>query len=219
MRKLFLILLALPLSLNGCAQRQQQPDLPYDAWYIGLLAPNYMEAWIETVDVVDQRGLVFQRVHGGLPAMQRPANNKGNPKGWPRRPGSGAGKYLTGIDLPEIIFVRWQSQVEPQTYNVRINIPAWVRKEMLKPQRAYCPTDGKWTDNNYREFITIGLAPGGIAKAWLNGPCLEPIEIVREEGAIAKAGPYEGTSGGKYRPLSEISKKYVDTHGVPYGSW
>ena len=48
------------------------------------------------------------------------------------------GENLPGIDLPEIIFVRWQSLVEPQTYNVRINIPQWVREEMLKPERAYC---------------------------------------------------------------------------------
>jgi hypothetical protein len=215
----YLLLILVLAPLIGCSHRQQQPDLPYRAWHIGLLAPNYMEAWIETVDVVDQRGLVFQRVHGGLPAMQSPPNHKGNPKGWPKRPGSGAGKDLPGIDLPEIIFIRWQSLAEPQTYNVRINIPAWVREEMLKPQRGYCYLTGKLTDGKYRLNIIVGLAPGGIAKTWLSGPCLDPIEISREEGAIAKAGPYEGKSNGEYYFLSDEAKNYIKTYGIPYGSW
>ena len=76
---------------------------------------------------------------------------------------------------------------------------------------------GKLTQ--YRENITIGLAPGGIAKAWVAGPCLEPIEIGRFEAHVSKVGPYEGTSGGKHRPLTETSKAYIEQFGVPYGSW
>jgi hypothetical protein len=66
---------------------------------------------------------------------------------------------------------------------------------------------------------TFGLAPGGIAKAWVGGLCLEPIEIGRFEGVISKVGPYDGKSGGKHRPLSATSKAYIESHDVPYGSW
>ncbi|MNZ38419.1 hypothetical protein D3C78_558950 [compost metagenome] len=211
-------LLGALLALNACASGGQ-PQLPCHACYVGLLAPNYIEVWVESVDVVDRRGLVFEQVHAGVVAIQTPPDNSGNPSGWPQRVGAGSGKNLSGIDLPEIIFVRWQSLVEPQTYNVRINIPAWVREEMLKPRRGYCHFQAKWRDDEYRTDITIGLAPGGIAKVWVAGPCLEPLEVGRFEGAVSKLGPYDGLTEGEHYPLSDTSRAYIETHGVPYGSW
>ena len=214
-----LLPLLLALALGGCASGPAKPKLPYDAWFVGLLAPNYMEVWVESVDVIDQRGLLYRRVAGGTAAIQRPPNNKGNPRGWPSSPGGGAGKHLPGIDLPETILVRWQSLVEPQTYNVRIPIPQWVRDEMRKPYRAYCHFDRAWIDDQYRKNIAIGLAPGGIAKAWVGGPCLTFIEIGRFVGKVSEIGPYDGQSGGKHRPLTETSKAYIEQFGVPYDSW
>ncbi|WP_313025317.1 DUF2931 family protein [Pseudomonas lopnurensis] len=208
----FLLACALFL-LGGCATSQGQPGLPYRAWFAGVFAPDHMEVWVESVDVIDRRGLAYERVSGGVPSYA------GSVAGWPPHPSGGAGKNLPGIDLPEIIFVRWQSLVEPQTYNVRINIPEWVRQEMLKPDSAYCRWDGKVIDGLYRKVITIGLAPGGIAKAWVGGPCLDSIEIGRFEAAISKAGPYGGKSDGHYYFLSDEAKAYIEQHGVPYDSW
>ena len=127
---------------------------------------------------------------------------------------------MSGIDLPEIIFVRWQSLVEPQTYNVRIDIPQWVRDEMVRPQRAYCRWGEQWVDD-YRNSITIGMAPGGIAKVWLGGPCLGLKEIGRFQGQIEKLGPSQGRTDGKYAwpDLEPESKAYIQKHGIPYGSW
>lgn len=217
-----LLLWLVAVFLNGCASGQGQPNLPYGAWNIGLLAPNYMEVWVESVDVIDRRGLVFERVHGGNVAMRSPANNAGNPA-WPslERVGSGKSKGMPGIDLPEFIFVRWQSLVEPQTYNVRINIPHWVRDEMLKPNEiADCGRKDKRLIVDYRELITIGLAPGGIAKVWLQGPCLAPVEIGRFEGKISKDGPDMGNNNGHYAyPITPESKTYIEQFGIPYGSW
>ncbi|MBV7550681.1 DUF2931 family protein [Pseudomonas sp. PDM26] len=53
------LLIGLLLSLCACASEPQppaQPNLPYDSWYVGLAAPRFMEVWVETVDVLDQRG-------------------------------------------------------------------------------------------------------------------------------------------------------------------
>jgi hypothetical protein len=210
-----LLLWAIALLLSGCANGQGRPDLPYRDWSIGLLAPSYMEVWVESVDVIDRRGLVFERVHGGI------VSYTGNPVGWPRLP-AGGGKSISGVDLPEIIFVRWQSLAEPQTYNVRINIPLWVREEMVKPKEvADCSRkEPRPTIIDYRDGITIGLAPGGIAKAWLGGGCVESIDLGRFVGAVSKVGPDMGKNNGRYAyPLTPESKAYIEKFGIPYGSW
>ncbi|MCP1603819.1 DUF2931 family protein [Pseudomonas citronellolis] len=199
------------LTLTGCANGYGRPKLPYDAWYIGIAAPRYMEVWVESVDVVDQRGLAFERVHAGVAGYTR------KPEGWHN--GGGSMKSIGNVDLPEIIFVRWQSLVEPQTYNVRINIPQWVRDEMVKPQQAYCIGRKVW-ETGYRDSISIGMAPGGIAKVWVGGPCLAFKEIGRFQAKIDKRGPNEGLSDGEYyRPPTEAARKYIQEHGIPYGSW
>ncbi|MCY1314304.1 hypothetical protein D9M70_649290 [compost metagenome] len=73
---------------------------------------------------------------------------------------------------------------------------------------------------DYARIISIGMAPGGIAKAWVLGPCLEPKEIGRFHAKIDKRGPYEGKSGGNYyRPPTAASQDYIRQHGIPYGSW
>ncbi|WP_438301818.1 DUF2931 family protein [Pseudomonas sp. NMS19W] len=193
-------------------------SLPYDAWRLGFSAPSYMEVWIETADVVDIKGQVYRRAMSGTAAIQTPPHNTGNPKGWPVKPGWGKGKYVTGADLPKKIYVRWQSLVEPQTYQMGIDIPESAREVMRKEEKAYCAADGKWI-TGYREALVIGLAPGGVAKLWALGPCLTPVEITRVQAEIDPRGPYEGESGGKHRPLSAVSKAYVEKFGVPYGSW
>ncbi|MEH6563803.1 MAG: DUF2931 family protein [Halopseudomonas sp.] len=212
------------LALTACSgasksQRPAAPELPYRTWEIGLLAPNYMEVWVESVDVLDQRGFAYERVHGGTSSIQNPPGNKGNPLGWPARPRVGATRPMTGIDLPQYIFVRWQSLVEPQTYNVRVDIPEWARKEMVTQHSAYCRFDGKYIQD-YRKVVTIGLAPGGVAKAWLQGDCSEHMDIGRFEAVVEPKGPYGGTSGGEYyRPPSERAQHYLDTHDIPFDSW
>ncbi|WP_285261507.1 DUF2931 family protein [Halopseudomonas bauzanensis] len=224
--KTLLLAFSLLVFLAGCTSqpvhdplRPPPPDLPYRTWQIGLLAPNYMEVWVESVDVLDQRGIGYYRVHGGVSSIQNPPDNRGDPRGWPARPGVGATRPMTGIDLPEMVFVRWQSLAEPQTYRVRIDIPEWVRQELVTPHSAFCRLDGQY-HTLYRRTVTVGLAPGGIAKAWLTGACLEPIAIGRFVGTIHPEGPYEGTSGGLYyRPPSEHAQRYLNTHEIPFDSW
>lgn len=221
-----LLCFSLLAFLAGCAgqpihdpRRPPPPDLPYRTWEIGLLAPSYMEVWVESVDVLDQRGMGYERVHGGVSSIQNPPDNRGNPNGWPARPGAGKTRPMTGIDLPEMIFVRWQSLAEPQTYRVRIDISEALRNEMITSYPAFCHFDGQHIQD-YRRVVTIGLAPGGIAKAWLSGDCLEPLEIGRFVGSIHPAGPYEGHSNGLYyRAPSEHAQHYLNTYGIPFGSW
>ncbi|MBO2930860.1 DUF2931 family protein [Metapseudomonas otitidis] len=205
--RLLIALLLLPLS--GCAS--DRPNLPYPTWYIGLGAPRYMEVWVESVDVVDRRNLAFEGVYGGV------ASYGAKTAGWWQ---GGAGSMpINNVDLPNIIFVRWQSLVEPQVYNVRINIPQWVRDEMVKPQRTVCVHSTE-EETQYRKDISIGLAPGGIAKVWVGGPCLKGKEIGRFVGVVERKGPSQGhTEGRFYRAPSEAARAYIEQHGIPYGSW
>ena len=131
----------LAIFLSGCASGQGRPDLPYDAWGIAVFTPEHMEIWIESVDVIDQRGLVFEWVYAGVGSIGAPPHLNGQPTGWTTKPG-GSSKDISGVDLPEFIFVRWQSLVEPQTYNVRIKVPEWVREEMVNPKKNTTSTAG-----------------------------------------------------------------------------
>ncbi|SEJ82857.1 DUF2931 family protein [Pseudomonas sp. NFR16] len=212
------------LLLSGCTAHSR--SMPYEAWRLGFFAPAYMEVWIETADVFDGSGLVYVQAVSGVPAISYPRAFstgiptvfKGKPNGWPQHMGWGKGKYVRGADLPKQIYVRWQSLVEPQTYHTRIDIPESIREIMRKGERTFCRATAKWI-TGYRKAIVIGLAPGGIAKAWVTGPCLSPIEVTRVQAKVDPVGPYDGKSGGKHRPLSPTSKAYIEKFGVPYGSW
>jgi hypothetical protein len=205
--RLLIALLLLPLS--GCASNA--PRLPYPTWFIGLGAPRHMEVWVESVDVVDRRNLAFEDVHGGVAAY----NNR--TEGW----WEGGGKMMpiNNVDLPNLIFVRWQSLVEPQVYKLRITIPQWVRDEMVKPQRTVCVHSTE-EETQYRKDISIGLAPGGIAKVWVGGPCLKGKEIGRFVAVVERKGPSQGQTEGRfYRAPSEAARTYIEQHGIPYDSW
>jgi hypothetical protein len=220
----------LPLTLSalivsGCTSGTRGP-LPYDAWRLGFFVPDYMEVWIETADTIGINGMGRIRVIGGYPSMGYPrafSNGhpevfRGDPKGWPERVGWGKGKYLKGADLPKQIYVRWQSLVEPQTYHTRIDIPESTREIMRKKENAFCRLTGK-TEVQYREGIVIGLAPGGIAKVWVVGPCLTPVEVTRVQAKVDPTGPNDGESNGQYDPPSAESRAYIEKFGVPYGTW
>lgn len=214
----WLLCLILTLGLAGCqTNAAPKPKLPYDAWYLGFLAPNYMEVWLELANFSDIDGRFFPNAMGGVVAMGQPASLSATAKGWPRRIGSGKGRYMTGLDLPYMVALRWQSMIEPQAYQVVFAIPDWARKKMVERLPAECPVSGRTSD--YRKDLTIGLAPGGVVKVWIMGPCLDPIEVLTLQAEIEPKGPYGGKSNGKYRPLSPVVKRYVDKYGVPYGSW
>jgi len=210
------ICLAVLLWLTGCAYGA--PRLPYDSWRLGLFAPNYMEVWIETADAVDVKNHVFRGAMSGVAAINTPKNLKGDPRGWPERPGAGKGKQVLGADLPRLLYVRWQSLVEPQTYDAYIVIPEIIQREMLKGEKTFCQADAKWI-TGYRNVLTVGLAPGGIARVWLMGACLSPIDVARVQGEVVKEGPYLGKASGYYRLPNAPSQAYIDKFGIPYGSW
>ncbi|WP_438866150.1 DUF2931 family protein [Pseudomonas abieticivorans] len=202
--------------LSGCTSGAGR--LPYDAWWLGLGAPHYMEVWIETADAVDINDRAFRRAMSGVGGSS-PKNLRGDPRGWPEHPGAGATKRVLGADLPRLLYVRWQSLVEPQTYEAYIVIPKATQQAMLKGEKTFCKADAKWI-TDYRNMLTVGLAPGGIARVWLGGQCLKPIDVARVQADVVKVGPSGGKNEGRYAlPLKPAAKTYIEKYGIPYGSW
>jgi hypothetical protein len=169
-----------------------------------------MEVWVETVDVIDRRGLRYFHVFGGV------ASYTGKVEGWHN--GTGKSKPINNVDLPDQIILRWQSLVEPQAYKITIQIPQWVRDEMIKPERVFCKADQEDV-TLYRNRINLGMAPGGIVKVWAGVACLGYKEIGRFQAEIEPLGPYRGESHGEYVPIEPENRAYVEQHGIPYGTW
>lgn len=200
------------ISLSACATGGLLPPvkLPYPAWYIGFAAPKHMEVWVESVDVLDQRGYVFFNVHAGVAGYTR------KPEGWHK--GTSGGKPISNVDLPDQLLLRWQSLVEPQAYKISIRIPQWVRDEMVRPERVLCQWNQQWK-TDYRETITLGMAPGGIVKVWLGGSCLSFKEVGRYQAKVEPLGPNQDGKRLFYRAPNPVAQTWIDQHGIPYGSW
>ncbi|MFF7707358.1 DUF2931 family protein [Pseudomonas sp. NPDC007930] len=207
------------LLLSSCAKGPG--GLPYDAWRLGMFVPDYMDVWVETVGVIDIQGRGFPHVLSGVPSSIHPDSTEGDPRGWPSRVGWAKGKHVRGAALPAAIIVRWQSLAEPQTYEALIPIPETARQQMKVRERNACTSTGTGKPiDGYRKAITIGLAPGGIAKAWIVGVCVPALEFARVQGQVVTLGPDQGRSGGQYAlPLMPNSKAYIEKNGIPYGSW
>jgi len=203
------VLFALTACANGSVS-PGRPKLPFDTWYIALAAPKHMEVWVESVDVVDQRGYTYIHVFGGV------ASYTGKVEGWHK--GVGKAKPVNNVDLPDQIFLRWQSLVEPQTYHLQIKMPQWVRDEMIRPERALCVLEDEET-TNYRNRITLGMAPGGVVKVWVGVGCLGYTEVGRFQAEVEPRGPHQNDTGIYYRAPNPAAQAYIDQHGIPYGSW
>ncbi len=204
------LLLGLLFSLCACASGPKPPKLPYNSWYVGLAAPRHMEVWVEGVDVIDMRGMAYFRVHGGVAGFTRKV------EGWHQ--GGGKTMPVNNVDLPDRIFLRWQSLAEPQTYKINIKIPQWVRDEMVKPERVFCAADQKEV-TLYRNRVNLGMAPGGIVKVWVGAGCLGYKEVGRFQAEIEPLGPHKNGNHRYYRAPNPEAKAYIDQHGIPYGSW
>ncbi|MFJ3681593.1 DUF2931 family protein [Pseudomonas sp. NPDC090208] len=210
--RLWLFISLLYLCNAGAAE----PSMPYPSWHLGFLAPDYMDVWLETADFTDINGDSYTGAMRGLVAIWQPEDGTGDPT-------RTLGKYLLGkgiqqfTELPKQLFVRWQSLAEPQTYRATIDIPASVRELMRKSERVNCAITG-WADE-YRDSLAVMLAPGGIVKVWVGSSCFPAIPIARIQGEVEPLGPYQGRSGGVYRPLEPAARAYVEKHGIPYGSW
>ncbi|GAB2801902.1 DUF2931 family protein [Dyella kyungheensis] len=205
-------LLLVFLGLSACGDsRTDRISGPCPHWAITTVSPRHMEAWIETLYVKDSHGSwlhIPQGVVGELP----------DTVGWSGLHYGGGGPQFLDAGAPMEIYVRWQSLVEPQTYNWRFTVPESMRQMLLKRELGkvwYKPRP----EMACRSDITVGVAPGGHAILWVDGQGLASVEITRGQATVEPLGPGQGWGKGYAYPPSEDAKKYVEEHGIPYESW
>lgn len=218
MRTLWILLGAL---LVGCCQASGQPlgrsDPDAGPWAIGIAHPYFMEVWIEDSAAIDVDGVMYRRISSGGAAG-------GEKKGadaareWVGVRGGGD-IAVRGAKLPVRIYVRWQSAVQPQTYQGWIEIPESARQVMRDALTKECPSVPEIAALPKSAAVRLGLAPGGVVQVWVEDECLRPVKVARGQVEVEPLGPYLGKSGGRYYPQTEASKRYVEKYGIPYGSW
>jgi len=99
---------------------------------------------------------------------------------------------------------------------VQIEVPEEARSQMRIPHPVNCfKNDGR--EHYYRNNLVVGMAPGGIVKLWVNGPCLDSIEVGRFVATKDKPDP--ARAGYATRALSEETQAYLKNNPIPYGSW
>ncbi|MCH8543832.1 MAG: DUF2931 family protein [Alcanivorax sp.] len=208
------------LNVIGCARPTKAPKgLPYPAWELRFAHPNYMEYWIESAQVLDVDGRWARNAGGGTGSFGYQGDGP-VAEGWTNRHGMvpvGSGRRMSGINLPEEIHVRWQSRVEGKVYQLQIDFPEWARQKMVTPNEAVSPRSGE-TRTQYRNLVTLGLAPGGKVKVWIQGTWPDAIEVLSLQAELEERGPYLGQEENVVPPSPE-ALEYVEKYGIPYETW
>ncbi|WP_449123396.1 DUF2931 family protein [Pseudomonas sp. MPG01] len=192
-------------------------DPKSESWELAFTEPYYMKVWVEDSAVEDINGKLFKRTGSGTAAGGEPEDGKESARGWHAL--GGAAKAVIGADLPKRIYVRWQSIVEPQTYQVWVDVPEEARNLMVKSVNQRCP-EAPEQQASYSASIYLGLAPGGVVQVFVRDPCHLPVKVGRATAEIESLGPSQGKNGGRYAyPVSVKTKQYIKKFGIPYGSW
>ena len=218
MRTLWILLGALLLSgcqASGLSWERSDPDAV--PWALGFVTPYLMDGWVEDSATVDVDGNFYRRIGSGW-AAGGGKNGTELARGWAVK-GDGTKRDVRDAKLPVRIYVRWQSVVEPQTYQGWIEIPESARQVMRDSLVKDCPGYPELKAVCTGGSVRFGLAPGGVVQVWVLDECANPVKVARGQAEIEPKGPALGLSGGSYFPLEESSKRYVEKYGIPYGSW
>ena len=216
MRTPWILLGALFLSgcqASGLSWGRSDPDA--GPWALGFVTPYLMDGWVEDSATVDVDGNLFRRIGSGGAAGGGKNGSKGA-RGWAVK-GGGTERNVRDAKLPVRIYVRWQSVVEPQTYQGWIEIPESARQVMRAALRKDCQQFPETASILKIASVRLGLAPGGVVQIWVLDECMHPVKVARGQAEIEPKGPDLGRSG--YPPMQEASKRYIEQYGIPYGSW
>jgi hypothetical protein len=164
------------LWVAGCQSSNPlsgESDPKSEWWELAFTEPDYMKVWVEDSSVQDITGKVYFRAGGGSAAGGEPDNGKETARGWTAVGGSG--KRVVGADLPERIYVRWQSIAEQKTWQAWVDIPEEARQIMVTSTTRRCPDTPEKTAR-FMASVYLGLPPGGVVQVWVRDP-FRPIAV------------------------------------------
>ncbi|MDI2594354.1 DUF2931 family protein [Pseudomonas sp. 681] len=203
-------------QVSGLSWGRSDPDS--GPWAIGFTQPYFMEVWVEDSAMVDVDGVLYRHIgSGGAAGGEKKGADVA--RGWGKKGGGGSEKDVKDAKLPVRIYARWQSIVEPQTYQGWIEVPESARQVMRDALTKNCPTAPEANALPKIASVRLGLAPGGIVQIWVLNECMRPVKVANGKVDKEPLGPYLGKSGGRYYPQTDASKQYVEKYGIPYGSW
>ncbi|MBE8598234.1 DUF2931 family protein [Xenorhabdus sp. BG5] len=196
--------------------RNSEP-LPYDKWKFQFITPEYFYASISFVQFLDEDNYIVQKF---MPDGADPDYNSVN--SWSNKLGGGtSGIKNHGEALPQALLVCWDSVVDKKTYQTKFIFTSDVRKLMREPSAGHSVKNRVF----YRDTLFIGLAPGGITRAWLRG-------YDKNNGDNILVAKGESVSGDNmticrdktnhpdgYGEYSEEIKSFIKEKKHPYGEW
>lgn len=213
----FMLLCILMLSACKNDPLSGANDPKSDTWSIDFVSPSFMQGWIEKIVVKDIKGRLIGGPRGGGLGSKNLELDKEYARGW--RPRIGNYYSMSGSDLPNSIYVRWQSIIEQITYTGWVNISEDARSIMRGSTARRCP-DWPEQQASFSQSLTLGLAPGGVIRVWVQDNCSNNVLVGHGQAQIEPLGPYQGSNQGRYAyPIDANSKNYVERWGIPYGSW
>lgn len=186
------------VCLSGCVHSvtTDSPD-----WYFQIASPKHYDVWVEHIEF--ERAEVGHWSHpaGTLSCCWR---GKFGPTGI-----TGSMEYF-----PDYIGIQWFSLAEQKFYQRLIIVePEW---QQLMSQPA-------WTQSSEgrllkpRNFLVLGLAPGGEIVIWMKGQIGNEVELTRLQANELEGDPgdYSTVSNRYWRENGE----YLRQNGIPLNGW
>ncbi|WP_436785585.1 DUF2931 family protein [Stutzerimonas frequens] len=188
-----------------------------DIAYIQVTTPNYMDAHLHVIEqqFTHGRGITyFNKI-----IQKHIVGNSAS--GWappdPLQTKSVIPRLVVLEVLPNQLKVEWTSLAENKTYRASINLHLGSRRKIRQKVETTCKKFDKPLLAR-RNLITLQIAPGGRAKAWLSGTCLNAIEIATAKGiAVEKNAYFSNDALNSYDPTP--MEKYIQMHGIAFESW
>lgn len=191
------LLTGLMLLLVGCAssQRQEPP------WYVDLAAPKHYDVWVSNFEL-EASGIRHWRQPGGITTCC-----------W-RGPSGPRGSGGEMDPIPNYMAIWWFSFAEQKFYTASIIVPENLKQQMLEtaPKKV-----GDSIRYEPRNFLVLGLAPGGEVVMWIMNQVGNEVEIARQQAVEIEgdASQYQTRT----KSYLERNGAYIEEHGIPLGGW
>ncbi len=191
-------IVAIALLASGCSAWSKADDIN---WYIDIAAPKHYEVWV--TDMFLEKS--------GERSWRQPIGTVGCCWKGPRGP---RGKGARVDPFPELILVNWFSFAEQKYYTKIIKVPPDLLDRMREPATYVTQVDVR---SGPRNFMTIGLAPGGTVVVWISNQIGNEIEVMRMQATELPGDPAD------FAPLMEdyleAHGDYLKEHGIPTEGW